>query len=856
MSKRPHLRVSVMLGLFRIRLRERWVPELLAVVGIACGVALLYATQVASTSLAGPVAQLNQGIVGHSQLQLLSRGAKPFPEQVYRQVIALPGVRRAAPVLQVPANLVGPAEARDVILLGADPRIVKLRGSLLKGFRSSEAAEQETVVIPAPIAKSISTRFGDDVRLQFGARTVTTPAIVGDRTQLGSLADTSIALVPLAYLQRLTRIGHNVTRILVEAEPGQVDRVRNELMRLNVGGTDVRSADFETRLFVTATKPISEASILFSVLSALVGWLFAVCALLVTANQRRQLAAQQYKQGYPRSATLRTLLVDVLAIWALGAIVGLAAGDLMSREGFRSDVSFLSGAFPIGDQRVVTWGSIALAAGGGLIATAFGVLLPVPRVVAGSLPRFLRRSRGDRDDDRHAPRGERGETVSIRLVGVGVVALAAAAAVAAFAPGLAVAGLLSLGVALVALMPVMLTATIASLGWILRNSPRAFPSALLALQRLREPELRTRAIAITTTGAVAVFGATSLQGGQANLQTALNNVVRGLDEVSPIWVAPTGAGSIYGTTTFAPGSTRRIATVSGVTSVALYRAGLLDLAGHRAWTIGLPSDVRTPIPPGQILKGDVNTANEEIRSGGWATVSHAIADGLGLDVGNRFTLASPAPISLRVAAITTNLGWSGGGVVVNAHDFARAWARPDVAAYHVRLAPGTSPSTARDQIAAALGPTAAVRVETSQQRQGRQRAASHGALSRLRQIAQLTLVAAVLAVGAAMTGLLWQHRRLVGSLKLHGARTKTMWRSMVIETVVLIGAGALPAGLFGLLGQQLCSRGMEVVTGFPMVQSLRVDVAALTVAAVVGSSMVIVAIPGYLVGRVKPGKRE
>jgi putative ABC transport system permease protein len=129
-------------------------------------------------------------------------------------------------------------------------------------------------------------------------------------------------------------------------------------------------------------------------------------------------------------------------------------------------------------------------------------------------------------------------------------------------------------------------------------------------------------------------------------------------------------------------------------------------------------------------------------------------------------------------------------------------------------------------------------------------------LSRLRQIAQLTLVAAVLAVGAAMTGLLWQHRRLVGSLKLHGARTKTMWRSMVTETVVLIGAGALPAGLFGLLGQQLCSRGMEAVTGFPMVQSLRVDVAALTVAAVVGSSMVIVAIPGYLVGRVKPGKRE
>jgi putative ABC transport system permease protein len=758
-------------------------------------------------------------------------------------------------VLQIPANLVGQAGARDVILLGADPRIVQLRGKLLKGFRSSDVADQETLVIPAPIAKSIGATFGDDVRLQLGGQTVTTPAVVGGRAQLGSLADTSIALVPLAYLQQLAGVGHNVTRILVEARPGQIDRVRDELEALDVQGVDVRAADYETQLFKAATKPISEASALFSVLSALVGWLFAVCALLVTANQRRQLAVQQYKQGYPRSATLRTLLVDVLVIWLLGATLGLVAGDLMSREGFRSDVSFLSGAFPIGDQRVVTWQSIALAAGGGLVATAFGVLLPVPRVVAGSLPRFVRRVFGGQEGP-HRPPSTTSWTVGWRLPAIGAVALGGAGVVTAFAPGAAIVGLVLLAMALVALMPALLSGTIAALGWFLRNSPRAFPSALLALQRLREPELRTRAIAITTTGAVAVFGATSLQGGRANLQTALDTVVRGLDEVSPIWVAPTGAGSVYGTATFTPGSTRRISAVPGVTSIDLYRGGLLDLAGRRAWTIGVPSDVAVPIPPGQILKGDTRVANERIRSGGWVTLSRAIADDLALHVGQRFTLTSPAPVTLRVAAITTNLGWSGGGVLLNANDFARAWAGAEIAAYHVRLAPGTSAAVARDQIATALGPNRALRVETSQQRQGRQRAAARGALSRLRQIAQLTLLAAVLAVGAAMTGLLWQHRNLVGSLKLHGARTKTMWRSMVTETVVLIGAGALPAGLLGLLGQKLCSRGMEVVTGFPMVQALRVDIAALTVAAVVGSSMVIVAIPGYLVGRVKPGKRE
>jgi putative ABC transport system permease protein len=858
LRRKPHLRLSVMLGLFRIRLRERWVPEVLAVIGIACGVALLYATQVASTSLAGPVSQLNRGIVGHSQLQLLSRGAKPFPDSVYRRVIALPGVERAAPVLQVPGNLVGRAGMRDVMLLGADPRIVQLRGKLLKGFRSSDVAEQETLVIPGPIASSIGASFGDDVRLQLGGRTVRTPAIVGDRAQLGSLADTSIALVPLAYLQRLSRLGHTVTRILVEARPGQVERVRGELRRLEVSDVDVRAAEYETTLFKAATKPVSGASTLFSVLSALVGWLFAVCALLVTANQRRQLAAQQYKQGYPRSATLRTLLVDVLVIWLLGATVGLVVGDLISREGFRSDVSYLSGAFPIGDQRIVTWQSVALAASGGLIATAVGVLLPVPRVVLGSLPRvvmrwpFGRRAEGSKTRPTVAPRA----TIGWQLPAIGVAALAGAGAIALLAPGAAIVGLVLLALALVVLMPSLLAGSIAALGWFLRNSPRSWPSALLALQRLREPDLRTRAIAITTTGAVAVFGAAALQGGRANLQDALDHVVRGLDEAAPVWVAPTGAGSVFGTITFSPGSTKRIAAVPGVSGVRLYRAGLLDLADRRAWTIGIPSDAPVPIPPGQILTGDADTANAHIRAGGWITVSRAIADDLGLHVGARFRLASPSAITLRVAAITTNLGWSGGGAILNARDFARAWGSSDIAAYHVRLAPGTSAAVARGDIAAVLGPNSALRVETSEQRQSRQRTAARGGLSRLRQIAQLTLLAAVLAVGAAMTGLLWQHRGLVGSLKLHGARTQTMWSSMVIETAVLIGAGAVPAGALGLLGQKLCSRGMEVITGFPMQQGLRVDIAALTVAMVVGSSMLIVAVPGYLVGRVRPGKRE
>jgi putative ABC transport system permease protein len=120
----------------------------------------------------------------------------------------------------------------------------------------------------------------------------------------------------------------------------------------------------------------------------------------------------------------------------------------------------------------------------------------------------------------------------------------------------------------------------------------------------------------------------------------------------------------------------------------------------------------------------------------------------------------------------------------------------------------------------------------------------------------LTLLSAVLAMTAAMTGLLWQHRPVVASLKLHGLRTGTMWRSLVIETGVLLGTGALAGGVFGLLGQALCTRGIEVVTGFPVVHGLRFDIAASSVAVVVGASLLVVIAPGYVVARVLPSWRD
>ncbi len=86
------MRLSSIFLLYRLRLRTRIVQELFAVAGIAVGVALLFASQIASTSLDGSVQQLTKGIVGDMRFQLAARSPEGFDQKILGEVQSLPGV--------------------------------------------------------------------------------------------------------------------------------------------------------------------------------------------------------------------------------------------------------------------------------------------------------------------------------------------------------------------------------------------------------------------------------------------------------------------------------------------------------------------------------------------------------------------------------------------------------------------------------------------------------------------------------------------------------------------------------------------------------------------------------------------
>jgi putative ABC transport system permease protein len=832
------MRLSNIVRLYRVRLRSRIVQELFAVVGIAVGVALLFASQVASTSLDGSVQQLTSGIVGPMRFQLVSRDPQGFDEQMLGKVRDLPGVHAAAPALDERVNLVGPSGQQSLDLIGADSRLTHLGGPLVRHFAGGELARLQALALPSSVSRALGVSALQPVEIQIGAHVsralVVSGGLVGD---IGELAHSPVAIAPLVYAQKLADMTGRITRIFVESRRGRDREVRAGLVRLAGSHLNVRPADFEATLFRQAAGPTDQSTVLFSAICALVGFLFAFNALLLTAPQRRNLIEDLRVDGYTGQMIVKVLLFDALALGVLASLVGLLLGSLLSVAFFDANPGYLSLGFPVGSQRIVTWQNVAIALIGGPAAACFGVLAPLHREIrlplASTLSRPIRQSARARWS-----------------VLAGVACLALTTAILLATPQDAIVGMVSLTVALLLLLPLALASVVAGFDWL--RSLGTGVSPYLAVIELRSHSNRARSLAISATGAIAVFGSVAIQGAHSNLQQGLDRLVHQLSAAAELWVIPPGAQNLLGTTPFLGIDTSGIARLQGVASIEPFRAGLLDYDDRRVWVLGPPSSTAHPIPPSQLVSGDLASATAKLRAGGWAVVSRALASEHGLHIGQRFTLPAPDPTIFRVAALSTNLGWPPGAVIVNATDYAHAWGSSDPSAYAVRLAPGAGAAAVARELREALASEPGLVVETAHGRELRQRAASRQGLERLTQISWLVLIAAVLAMGAATGAMIWQRRRQLADMKVDGFRRGELWRGLLLESALLLGTGCSMGAVFGIYGQLLLSHALASVTGFPVVFSAGAMVALGSFLLVTAVAVAIVAVPGYVAARVHP----
>jgi putative ABC transport system permease protein len=822
----------------RLRARSVVVQELLAVLGIAVGVALLFASQVSSQSLDGSVRQLTRQLVGGTQYQLDGRSSEGFSESIVSEVRALRGVRAALPLLEQPATVIGPKGHASVDLIGADPRFARIGGPLLRRFSARQLEHQRAIALPSQIANATGLRAFQNgtLRVRGVDRETFVGATLGDK-EVGNLADSQIALAPIAYAQQVTGNTGRITRVFVKVDPHNTPAALSGLR--SIAATDhlnLVPADNDATLFAVAFGPAEQSEGLFSLISAVVAFLFAFTAILLTVPERRRLIELMRRHGYERSEVVQVLIVDAVLIGVLACALGLAIGELLSIEVFHAEPGYLSFAFPVGSPRIVTPLAVAEAACAGLLAAFVGVLAPVRHILARPLRSQVALEQPVRG-------------WSIARVSGGIVCLAITTAILIFRPSAALGGSIALVLAMLALLPLLFDASTAGVERVLR--PLRWTSIRLAVAELRDPLTRVRSLAVAATGAIAVFGSVAITGAQHNLEHGLDRTAREWNHAADLWVSPPGEANTLGTTAFASSPANKLRSLPGVRSVGVYRGSFLDVGHRRVWVIAPPATATQPLPPRQLTVGDVTQANARLRAGGWAILSEAIASELHVQIGDRFTLPSPQPTTFRVAGLSTNGGWPPGAIVMSSEDYARAWGSSAASALMIDIAAGASALRVKAEVGRALGSGSGLAVQTAGEREHVWTTISHHGLARLTEIARLVLGAAIIAMAGVIASMIWQRRDRIANIRRQGFTRAEGWRILLVESLMLLFTGCSIGAVFGLYGQLLLSHALTSVTDFPLVVALGPLIALTSVAIVSASALAIVAVPGYFAARVR-----
>ena len=805
--------LSMLIHLYRLRLRSHAVQELLAGSGIAVGVALVLGVLVANTSLTSSAGGLIHQVVGSARLQLVARSSEGFDERLVRTAARLPGVQVAAAILRENVTVVGPRGRSAVQLLGVTPSVALLGGLGTRDFGPGGFALAGGLILPAQVASASGAEPGDRVTVlaRGSEHSIRLGAVLANAT-FGALASSPVAVALLPVVQRLTGLNGRVSQVLVKPRRGAEKLVAGELRTLAGGRLDVAPADNELRLLAQAAKPNDQSTSLFAAISVMVGFLLALNAMLLTVPERRRFVADLRMQGYDWRQILVLLGFQAVLLGLAASIVGVLLGDLLSRSFLHRIPAYLTTAFPIGTEEVLHLGTVLLALGCGVLATMLASLSPILDLRPSRAVDAILRDRAG------------GSEILARRT---VLRLALASAASACA------------------IPCLFAGVARGLLW---AGERVRSSALIvAVSELRA--VRTRSVALAGVAALAVYGSVAIGGARADLLRGLDVNFSEYLRTADVWV--TTGGNDLTTNAFADaGASAAIARAPGVESVRAYQGGFLDVGPRRLWIVARPAGDSPLIASSQLLRGKIAEATRLLRTGGWASISEGFASEHDLRVGGSFSLPTPSgEARFGVAAITTNMGWSPGVVILNSRDYSSHWHTADPTALEVNLKPGISAQAGRRAVARALVDRPGLGVQSFQERQRQYAADSRQGLHALSEIATLLLIAAGLAVASALSAAIWQRRARLASLKIQGYGTAQLWRALVLESAIVLGIGCGIGALAGIYGHALASRWLRLATGFPAPFAAGLGGVLWTFALIAITAIAVITLPGLAAAR-------
>lgn len=781
----------------------------LAVLGVAAGVAVVCAVQAAGTAAVASFASNVEALSGGADIRITANGL-PLDENIMEQVPWLWDHGSMTPSLLGRVSLDDkrrPSNPEQLLVVGLDLLATPaLERDLVRDPSKAAAIDEflawliseDSVLVPAGLANEMALSDGSSIQVSApsGTRTL---RVAGRLTGEGvsSAFGGDLLIMDIAAAQVLLGRSGSLDRVdIFLNDPAErsvvVDRLRSELPDTVVVDVPDREAAQNERMLRAFRLNIGA----LSATSLIVGVVAVYSVLSATVVRRRKEIATLRCLGTPRTTVVGLFCFQALLLGALGAVLGVVGGSALAQVGSllvtKTIADFYSGMSLTPDLALlprVEDAGLALALG--VVLSAASGMFPAWR--AGRIPPAQGLRDGFSHTDQAFPR--RRTVLGIALLIIGVVC--------AFGPpmrGLPILGYLAAALAIGSaglLMPSLLnTLLTAGLRRVTNLNTR------LAIQSVIHARHRCSAAATAFAVAVAMI-------------VSVGTMVASFRETVKVWIGETLRADIYirpealapgEWSSFVPESALAVLNaVTGVDQLDLFRGLRLEYNGTPV-VLGA-SDFRTLGDRRRLLftnGEDSARVLERIAGQDRVLVSEPFSLRQGVRNGNVIILPTPSgPGRFRIENIFFDYSNDRGVILMDRSTYRHWYQDTRVSSVAVYLDPGVNPESVQKEIAQ--------RLEQSKLHIVANRELREQVLQVFDQTFRITYALEGIAVFCALLGIsnslasfVLDRRAEMAMLRFVGAEPRWIQRLVVSEagalTAVAIVVGAvLGALLSGLL---------------------------------------------------------
>ena len=801
--------------LWRRLARERG-RAALTVLGVGLGVSVFVAIRLASGSALASFGETVDAVSGRANLEVAAV-ADGFDERLYARIRREPGVRAAAPIVEVSALAmpgasrpraatrdVAPGERagfnESVLVLGVDPfaeppfaRLEGERGPLAGSPALRLLSEPGSVLITRALATRRGLRLGDTLSvLASGAPVALRVAAVLEGEALGQALGGNVVLADLATVQEVFARAGRLDRVDLLVDPAKRESVQRSLAAWLPAEAVAEMPRARTRQVENLVRAFSLNLLALSFIAVFVSaFLIFNAVALAVVRQRGEIGLWR-ALGLTRGQVAGVFLAEGALLGLGGGVLGAGLGALLANAALAQVGRTLTALYLVAQTSRLWLDPVTLALGIGIGVISAMCSALAPALEAAATPPGATLREGALVEARRSSYG--------RLAGAGAVTLLAAGGVSLWTHvareplgGFVAAFLVLAGFAL---MTPLWTRAAARLAEPLAR--RLDVAVTLGVRAVRDAAARASAVIAALMVAVGMLVALTVMVGsfRHTVERWITQTLRG-----DLYVEPVGHRASQHATALPVALVSAARALPGVRAVDTYRGSRVTLDGKLAQIVGIEFAVQRTY--GQLaFVGGANARDvleRAVRNGG-VIVTESFAHRHHVRAGDRVRLpAAQGPVELAVEGVFYDYSTDAGAVLMDRALYARLWRDDRTESLALYLDPGASVQGVREAFLRLAGPDRWLHVTPNQELRRRVLKVFDETFRITWVLQAIAVLVSMLGVVSTLTTLVLQRGRELATLRAVGARAGQVRALVLAESALLGVAGSALGCVAGLL---------------------------------------------------------